>query len=56
MQRIAPDLRYLMFFRIWALKEAIVKATGDGIRLMNSTDVMSAIEDTCSGCFGFYNQ
>jgi 4'-phosphopantetheinyl transferase len=49
-QRIAPDLRYRMFFRIWALKEAIVKATGEGIRLMNSTDVTSFIEDPSSEC------
>jgi 4'-phosphopantetheinyl transferase len=48
MQRVAPGLRYLMFFRIWALKEAIVKATGDGIRLMNSTDVTSVIEESCT--------
>ena len=48
MRRIEPGQRYLMFFRIWALKEAIVKATGDGIRLMNSTDVTSVIEDSCS--------
>jgi 4'-phosphopantetheinyl transferase len=51
MERIAPDLRYLLFFRIWALKEAVVKATGDGIRVMNSTDVTSVIEGSLSGCF-----
>lgn len=49
-QRIEPGQRYLMFFKIWALKEAIVKATGEGIRLMNSTDVTSVIEDSCSVC------
>jgi 4'-phosphopantetheinyl transferase len=48
--RITPGQRYLMFFKIWALKEAIVKATGDGIRLMNNTDVTSVIEDSCSVC------
>jgi 4'-phosphopantetheinyl transferase len=48
MQRIVPELRYLMFFKIWALKEAIVKATGDGIRLMDSTDVTSVIEESCN--------
>ena len=48
MRRIEPCQRYLMFFRIWALKEAIVKATGEGIRLMNSTDVTSVIEDSCT--------
>ncbi len=42
-----------MFFRIWALKEAIVKATGDGIRLMNSTDVTSVIEDSVLDVLGF---
>jgi len=50
MERIAPELRYRTFFWIWALKEAIVKATGDGIRLMNSTDVTSVIEDPSSEC------
>lgn len=54
LERIAPDLRYLMFFKIWALKEAIVKATGEGIRLMNTTDVTSVIEDTRSGCLRIF--
>ena len=36
-ERIAPERRYLLFFGIWALKEAVVKATGDGVRLMNGT-------------------
>jgi 4'-phosphopantetheinyl transferase len=51
MERIAPERRYLMFFKIWALKEAIVKSTADGIRLMDSTDVSSVIEGSRSGCF-----
>ena len=42
---IEPGQRYQMFFRIWALKEAIVKATGDGIRMMSITDVTNIIED-----------
>jgi 4'-phosphopantetheinyl transferase len=46
MQRVAPGQRYMLFFKIWALKEAIVKATGDGIRMMNSTDVTSVIEES----------
>ena len=46
-REIPPKQRYLMFFKIWALKEAIVKATGDGIRLMGSTDVTSVIKDSC---------
>jgi 4'-phosphopantetheinyl transferase len=50
-QRIAPELQYRMFFRIWAIKEAVVKATGEGIRLMKNTDVSSVIDDSCSGGF-----
>lgn len=43
MRGIEPGQRNQMFFRIWALKEAIVKATGEGIRMMNKTDVTPVI-------------
>jgi phosphopantetheinyl transferase len=48
MSGIQPGQRYQMFFWIWALKEAIVKATGDGIRMMNKTDVTPVIGGSCN--------
>jgi len=39
MQRTEPALRYQVFFRIWALKEALLKATGGTLTMMKSTDV-----------------
>ncbi|GEM_PF-2920925 len=48
MSGIQPGQRYWMFFWIWALKEAIVKATGDGIRMMNKTDVTPVIGEPCN--------
>lgn len=43
MRETEPAQRYQVFFHIWALKEAIVKATGDGIRMMNTTDITPVI-------------
>jgi 4'-phosphopantetheinyl transferase len=33
LERLAPERRTEMFFRIWTLKESIVKATGHGLRI-----------------------
>jgi 4'-phosphopantetheinyl transferase len=46
MRGIEPAQRNQMFFRIWALKEAIVKATGEGIRMMHKTDVTPVVGST----------
>jgi 4'-phosphopantetheinyl transferase len=45
MQRIEPVLRSQIFFRIWAIKEAILKATGSTLNLMEKTDLSGMIED-----------
>jgi 4'-phosphopantetheinyl transferase len=45
MRRIEPALRYQVFFRIWALKEAILKATGGTLALMKNTDLSEIIPD-----------
>jgi len=45
MRRIRPDLRYQVFFRIWAIKEAILKATGGTLALMKMTDISEIIPD-----------
>ena len=45
MQRIEPVLRYQIFFRLWAIKEAVLKATGSTLSLMEKTDLSGIIED-----------
>jgi len=45
LKRIEPTLRYEVFFRIWAAKEAIIKATGGTLSLMGATDLSDIIED-----------
>jgi 4'-phosphopantetheinyl transferase len=47
-QRIEPDLNYQVFFRIWAIKEALLKATGGTLVLMKTTDLSEIIPDICS--------
>jgi phosphopantetheinyl transferase len=42
-----PGQRYQVFFRIWVLREAIIKATGNGIRMMSTSDVISILEVSC---------
>lgn len=40
-----PALRYQGFFRIWAAKEAIIKATGGMLTHMRTTDLSEIIDD-----------
>jgi phosphopantetheine--protein transferase-like protein len=40
-----PAQQYKQFFRIWALKEAILKATGGSALMMKDTDVSGAINN-----------
>jgi 4'-phosphopantetheinyl transferase len=44
MQRTEPVMRYQVFFRIWALKEAILKTTGDTISGMKDTDTSGIVQ------------
>ena len=41
-----PDHRALRFFRIWALKEALLKASGSDVRMMKEADVSGIMTDT----------
>ena len=41
-----PDRRPNRFFRIWALKEALLKATGGDVRIMKEADVSCNMTDT----------
>ena len=45
LKKTAPDLRYEVFFRMWAAKEAILKATGGTLTLMKKTDLSDIFED-----------
>ena len=45
LQKIKPELRFQVFFRIWALKEAILKATGNTLAMMEKTDLSEIIND-----------
>jgi 4'-phosphopantetheinyl transferase len=38
-----PDLRRNIFFTIWAMKEAVIKATGEGLQIIQDTDVMNRV-------------
>jgi len=42
---IEPALRYQIFFRIWTLKEAILKATGSTLTMMEKIDLSEIIQD-----------
>jgi 4'-phosphopantetheinyl transferase len=44
LQRIEPARKHQAFFRIWALKEAILKATGDTLSMMKDTDTSDVIQ------------
>jgi 4'-phosphopantetheinyl transferase len=45
LRKIEPDLRYEIFFRIWTLKEAILKATGSTLTMMKKIDLSENIQD-----------
>jgi 4'-phosphopantetheinyl transferase len=45
LERTEPAQRYQVFFRIWASKEAIIKATGGTLTQMGTTDLSEIIED-----------
>jgi phosphopantetheinyl transferase len=40
-----PDRRPLRFFRIWSLKEALLKATDSDVRIMREADVSAIMAD-----------
>jgi 4'-phosphopantetheinyl transferase len=41
-----PNQRYRQFFRIWALKEALLKATGGTVQMMSDMDVSGVIKNS----------
>jgi 4'-phosphopantetheinyl transferase len=41
-----PDRRPMRFFRVWSLKEALLKASGNSARLMQDVDVAGIMTDT----------
>jgi 4'-phosphopantetheinyl transferase len=45
LRSVEPTLRYQVFFRIWAIKEAILKTTGGTLALMKTTDLSEIIPD-----------
>jgi 4'-phosphopantetheinyl transferase len=51
-ERTILEQRSLQFFRIWSLKEALLKATGSDVTMMKEADVSGIITDTFLD--GFY--
>jgi len=51
-ERTILEQRSLQFFRIWSLKEALLKATGSDVTMMKEADVSGIITDTFLN--GFY--
>lgn len=48
----APDRRAIRFFRIWSLKEALLKVTGSNARVMQDVDVSGVLTDRyLNGCY-----
>ena len=48
MQGAGPAEGYQVFFRIWALKEAILKTTGETLSMMKDTDTSDSIPERFS--------
>lgn len=46
--KIEPAMRYQAFFRIWTIKEAIIKVTGGTLNMMENTDLSEIMEDLLS--------
>lgn len=46
--RIDPALRHQVFFRIWAVKEALLKATGSTLAMMATIDLSGMMHDAVS--------
>ena len=49
LQGLQPDRRVSIFFTMWAMKEAIVKATGEGLPVIHDTDVLNILQYPPSG-------
>jgi len=50
MRRIEPARKFQAFFRIWALKEAILKTTGETLSGMKDTDTSDLIQEHSFPC------
>lgn len=44
-EQTIPDQRSMQFFRIWSLKEALLKATGSDVSIMREADVSGIITE-----------
>jgi 4'-phosphopantetheinyl transferase len=51
-EQTIPEQRFMQFFRIWSLKEALLKATGSDVSIMSQADVSGII--TKKVLNGFY--
>jgi 4'-phosphopantetheinyl transferase len=49
LQGTQPDRKQEIFFALWAMKEAVIKATGEGLPAMRDTDVISIVQDPRHG-------
>lgn len=52
-EQTIPDQRLMHFFRIWSLKEALLKATGSDVSIMKEADVSGIITERFLN--GFYS-
>jgi 4'-phosphopantetheinyl transferase len=51
-EQTIPEQRFMQFFRIWSLKEALLKATGSDVSIMREADVSGIITEKVLN--GFY--